>query len=182
MIETASMDDLILFGVEGGRILPPSTPPQPRQTSELCQTFEEFWHSLDLMTEFRFSKGFKFPTRKSDKPIQRQWRMDYIVLGTTIGIEIHGGVFGKKMRHTTGTGFTNDREKMNAAIMLGWKTFELSGPLMTQQYIDAIIEYSKGEVDINLAHDQIRDHPRSSLIRYTSRKASLVSDSAESGT
>jgi len=53
----------------------------------------------------------------------RKFRFDLALLRSKIGIEIHGGIFTQG-RHTRGTGFKNDRDKMNEAQGLGWKVFE----------------------------------------------------------
>lgn len=59
----------------------------------------------------------------------RKWEMDYLAAPFKLGIEIHGGVFSAG-RHTTGTGFENDRCKMNAAHELGITVLEFTGAML----------------------------------------------------
>ena len=53
----------------------------------------------------------------------RRWRFDFANTSLKIAIELHGGVWVNG-RHTTGAGFTKDREKMNEAQLLGWIVLE----------------------------------------------------------
>ena len=53
----------------------------------------------------------------------RRWRFDFAWAPERVALEIEGGVWlkgNKKSRHTTGRGFTDDREKYNEAMLLGW--------------------------------------------------------------
>ncbi|MCL1123413.1 hypothetical protein [Shewanella surugensis] len=54
---------------------------------------------------------------------KRKWRFDFAWPQWKIALEVHGGVF-KNGRHTRGTGFTEDRVKMNSAQLLGWIVIE----------------------------------------------------------
>ncbi len=40
-------------------------------------------------------------------------------------LEIHGSVWAQG-RHTRGGGFEADREKMNSAVLMGWRVLEYS--------------------------------------------------------
>lgn len=60
----------------------------------------------------------------------RKWRFDYAWPQRKIALEVHGGVF-KKSRHTTGAGFTKDREKMNEAQLHGWIVIEVTTEQLT---------------------------------------------------
>lgn len=55
----------------------------------------------------------------------RKWRLDYYIPDLKIGIELHGGVYTNG-RHTRGTGFTADREKMNEAQIMGIMVIEVT--------------------------------------------------------
>lgn len=50
----------------------------------------------------------------------RKFRFDWALPDLKIAIE-YEGVFSKKSRHTTVSGYTNDCEKYNLAQILGWK-------------------------------------------------------------
>lgn len=55
----------------------------------------------------------------------RKWRLDICWPDFKLGLEIHGAVYAQG-RHTRGKGFENDREKMNEAIVRGWRILEYS--------------------------------------------------------
>ena len=57
------------------------------------------------------------------REIGRRWRFDMAWPRHRIAAEIHGGVWAQG-RHTRGAGFIADREKMNAAVLLGWRVLE----------------------------------------------------------
>ncbi len=59
----------------------------------------------------------------------RKWELDYFAQTFKLGVEIHGGIFSAG-RHTTGTGFENDRCKMNAAHELGITVLEFTGSML----------------------------------------------------
>lgn len=49
----------------------------------------------------------------------RKWRFDFAYPAIKVALEVEGGVHSGG-RHTTGTGFTQDVEKYNAAALAGW--------------------------------------------------------------
>ncbi|MFM1691785.1 hypothetical protein [Aeromonas salmonicida] len=55
----------------------------------------------------------------------RKWRFDYSWPDRKIALEVHGGVHVGG-RHTRGSGFVKDREKMNSAQLLGWVVLEVT--------------------------------------------------------
>ena len=55
----------------------------------------------------------------------RKWRFDYAILDKMIAIEVEGGVFSQG-RHTRGVGFSNDMEKYNNAVVLGWRLLRVT--------------------------------------------------------
>ncbi len=65
------------------------------------------------------SKGIKFETEyRFDKV--RRFRFDIAILEYKIAIE-YEGVFSKKSRHTSVTGYSKDCEKYNLAAVNGWR-------------------------------------------------------------
>lgn len=56
---------------------------------------------------------------------KRKWRFDLAWPMMLVAVEVHGGVWTRG-RHTTGAGFTKDREKMNEACCLGWRVIEVT--------------------------------------------------------
>lgn len=53
----------------------------------------------------------------------RRWRFDLAFPDHRVAIEVHGGVWTRG-RHNRPQGFINDRQKMNAAALLGWLVLE----------------------------------------------------------
>ena len=70
-------------------------------------------------------RGLKIQVEREFKfhPVRR-WRADFSIPSLRILIEIDGGVWGG--RHTTGTGFSADCEKMSHAALLGYRVFRFT--------------------------------------------------------
>lgn len=60
------------------------------------------------------------PVREYKFHPERRWRFDFCFPESKLAIEIDGGTWSGG-RHTTGIGFRNDCEKMNNAVLLGWR-------------------------------------------------------------
>lgn len=52
----------------------------------------------------------------------RDWRADFYIAGQMILVEVEGGAWGKS-RHTTGSGFSMDLRKYEAAMRLGYTVY-----------------------------------------------------------
>ena len=76
----------------------------------------------DPITEYRFH-------------LKRKWRFDFAWPDQKLAVEIEGGTY-RKSRHTSGTGFHNDCEKYNAAVLEGWKVFRFDSRMVNS--LDAI--------------------------------------------
>ena len=61
---------------------------------------------------------------------ERRWRLDFAWVLPQIAVEIEGGTRGKS-RHTTHEGYTEDCEKYNAALELGWAVFRFTSEHVT---------------------------------------------------
>lgn len=76
---------------------------------------------------------------------KRKWRFDYAVVRSLYesivgtAIELEGGTWMGKSRHTSGQGFENDCEKYNAATDLGWRVYRLTSRMINPENIKAII-------------------------------------------
>ena len=95
-------------------------------------SFERLWNLLggpELTREHRFS-------------MQRKWRLDYYHGPSRIGIELDGGVWSGG-RHTRGSGFLKDCEKLNAATAEGIRVFRLGTGMVTQAHLLPIIKATK---------------------------------------
>ena len=60
----------------------------------------------------------------------RAWRFDLAWPDHFLAIEIDGGAFSRG-RHTRGAGFEKDIEKLNAAVIIGWRVLRFT----TQQVV-----------------------------------------------
>lgn len=80
---------------------------------------------LEIAPEYRFH------------PVRR-WRFDIAFPEILVAVEINGGLFSgartTKGRHSRGAGQLQDYEKMNAAIVLGWRVFQY-GPVHVRDSI-----------------------------------------------
>ena len=71
----------------------------------------------------------------------RRWRFDYAWPDYKIAAEIDGGTWAQG-RHTRGAGYEKDCEKLNAAILCGWKVFRFtSGQVEKGVAIETIKKY-----------------------------------------
>lgn len=77
----------------------------------------------------------------------RKWRFDFAIPDKKVAVEVDGGVWlpkhGKKSRHTTGTGYQKDCEKLNAAVSLGWRVLRYTPQMLATNPIECI-EQIKG--------------------------------------
>lgn len=73
------------------------------------------------------------PTREFRLLVDRRWRFDFAWLPQKILVEVHGGtgtfVQGRHVRgaHVTPEGFEKDREKINSAVLEGFRVLEFTG-------------------------------------------------------
>jgi len=103
--------------------------------SKLEEKFNLLWHSLNgvpLKEEFRFHH-------------KRMWRLDFAHIQSKTAIEIQGGVWMAKGGHNTGKGISRDCEKGNEAKFLGWTVFHLTSEMITEEMVQRIINYIKGQ-------------------------------------
>jgi hypothetical protein len=76
-----------------------------------------------LLTLHLRALNVELPTHEWRFHEKRKWRFDLCWPRLHLAVEVHGGVWTNG-RHTRGKGFTADREKVNAAVELGWVVFE----------------------------------------------------------
>ncbi len=83
--------------------------------------------------------GFPKPVTEHLFHPTRKWRLDFAWPEHQIAIEVHGGVHSGG-RHTRGTGFTEDREKMNEAALMGWTVIEATSEQVRNGKLRAWLE------------------------------------------
>ena len=69
--------------------------------------------------------GLPDPVREYRFASPRRWRLDLVFLPQRLACEVDGGVFIGG-RHTSGVGYTHDCEKLNAAVLLGWRVLRFT--------------------------------------------------------
>ena len=69
--------------------------------------------------------GLPAPVQEFRFHSARKWRLDFAWPDRYVAIEVHGAVH-QYGRHVRGSGFERDREKMNAAQILGFRVLEYS--------------------------------------------------------
>ena len=74
--------------------------------------------------EYRFDPG-------------RRWRFDYAFPDSKVAVEVDGGTYSGG-RHTTGSGYAKDAEKMNAAIVDGWAVLRYTTAMIQAGAIEQI--------------------------------------------
>jgi very-short-patch-repair endonuclease len=55
----------------------------------------------------------------------RKWRFDFAFPAQSLAVEVDGGAFIAG-RHTRGAGFVKDIEKMNTAVLMGWRVLRFT--------------------------------------------------------
>ncbi len=85
---------------------------------------------MESKLEMRFysmilDEGIQIPIRELVFAPPRKWRFDFAWPISKVAVEIHGGVWSNG-RHTRGSGYSKDLEKMNVAQKLGWRVFQFT--------------------------------------------------------
>lgn len=61
---------------------------------------------------------------------EKRWKFDFAIPAWKVAIEVEGGTWLPKGRHTTGKGFQKDCEKYNAAAVMGWRILRYTGSMI----------------------------------------------------
>lgn len=70
-------------------------------------------HALTLEMEYRFCQD-------------RGWRFDYCWPAIKVAVEFNGGIFMQKSGHSNVKGLHRDSEKINRAIVEGWRVLQVT--------------------------------------------------------
>lgn len=62
----------------------------------------------------------------------RRWQFDFAYPDRTppIAVEVEGGTFARRSRHTSPTGFRADCDKYNEAAMMGWVVLRVTSDMV----------------------------------------------------
>lgn len=86
---------------------------------------------LTIWREFvTTAPGFQ-PVRELVFNPPRKWRFDFAWPEKLIAVEIDGGTWSGG-RHSRGTGFARDCEKLNAAALNGWRVFRFTPDMLNK--------------------------------------------------
>jgi len=84
------------------------------------------------------------PVREHRFHETRKWRFDFAYPSQKLAIEVEGGVWSGG-RHTRGSGFTNDCEKYNAALMNGWRVYRCTPDMIKKGIVVADLSILLGK-------------------------------------
>jgi hypothetical protein len=71
---------------------------------------------------------------------QRRFRFDFVHLNSKTAIELNGGNFING-RHTRPVALNNEYEKMNLALLNGYRVFILSSQMVNERWLSDISHY-----------------------------------------
>lgn len=75
---------------------------------------------------------------------KRRWRLDFAFPLHRLGVEIDGGLWLEKGGHTTGKGYQGDRDKDEAALLMGWRIYRCTPQTVKSgRAVQTIIELLK---------------------------------------
>ena len=100
-----------------------------RQKSDLEAAFLTLWRQLvpyapEPEREYRFHP-------------RRRWRFDFAWPKERVAVELQGGIWTQG-RHTRGSGYRNDCEKLNAAQFAGWRVFYITADMLEEDPVGII--------------------------------------------
>lgn len=85
------------------------------------------------------------PVRELRFAPPRRWRADLAWPAARVIVEVDGAVFVRG-RHTRGTGFMRDCEKLNAAVLAGWRVLRVTRPhILRGQAVQWITQALQGD-------------------------------------
>jgi very-short-patch-repair endonuclease len=95
--------------------------------------------SLDLMALPPHEREYRFAP-------PRRWRFDFAWPERKVAVEVDGGTWTGG-RHTSGSGFAADLEKLNAAVTLGWRVLRYTTTMIREGNVLNDIETVLGQVE-----------------------------------
>lgn len=84
------------------------------------------------------AKGMPMPLEQFEFHSERKWRFDFAWPALRVAVEIQGMVNGTPGRHQRTAGYSNDCDKLNAAIELQWFVLQFTSVHLVQQPVQAI--------------------------------------------
>ena len=78
-------------------------------------------YNRKLLTVYYRQQGLPEPVYEYRFHPTRKWPFDLAWPDHQLALEVDGGTWARKPGHTWGSGLAADREKQNAAVLLGWR-------------------------------------------------------------
>jgi hypothetical protein len=94
--------------------------------------------TLPLLTQI-LSVGLPRPVAEHEFCPGRKWRFDYAFIDARLGVEVDGGT-RKGGRHNRHQGYSDDCEKLNNAVLLGWRCLRFTTEQVAGGYALATIQ------------------------------------------
>lgn len=86
-----------------------------------------------------FAEHFPEAVREHRFHPERRWRFDFAWPEQKLAVEIDGAVYAAG-RHTRGSGFRRDAEKLNTAVLLGWRLLRCSTTDLERRWLEVAAE------------------------------------------
>lgn len=100
-------------------------------SSKLEDSFAEYWRS--------HYQGAPSPIPQYMFHEDRNWAFDFIWLDHMVALDIQGGTFVRG-KHARGAAMAKDYQKMNNAVLMGWRVFQADTSMLTLKNIPAICD------------------------------------------
>ena len=100
---------------------------------------DEFQFQIDAIGVPPYEREYWFA-----KHIGRKWRFDFAFPELMIAVECEGGTWGRKSRHTTGSGFEGDCSKYNTAALMGWTVLRVTSTMIKDGRAIGVLEEALG--------------------------------------
>ena len=85
---------------------------------------------FELLLRSELGEGIPKPVSEYRFHPTRKWRWDYCWENKSVAVELQGGVYSGG-RHVRGKGYTDDLEKHNAGVLLGWSVLYFTAEQVT---------------------------------------------------
>jgi very-short-patch-repair endonuclease len=93
---------------------------------------------LQVFYEMLRQRAIVLPVPEYRFDMTRRWRIDFAWPAHRVGLEVDGAIW-KAGRHTRGSGWLKDTEKLNRAACLGWRMLRCTpDTLCTSETLDTL--------------------------------------------
>lgn len=141
----------------GKRLVRTPTGPVPATERPTMKTSRRFDYADTLKQQIALV-GLPEPIRDHRFDPIRRWLMDLAWPVFMVSCEVDGNEWaqtnGKRGRHGGGKGMQSDCEKLNAALLAGWKPYRFTGSQVQSGYALGILEKALRAVGSRLQHEE----------------------------